>query len=156
MEDTNIEETVMPEASVVDEQVKTWNLQSCKMVEVFFKELATLSAQDIYDIAGKQEGDEGSQTLLNVVNNVYAQFIQNGDNMPRVFFDSYERTVDQFVHTVKLNIKGKNEQNMEILLAKAVGKPSTEMSYSDIVKASQVPEVEKPVVEEPVVEEVKE
>jgi len=149
MQEDNIEVSPMPEANAMDEQVKVWNLQSCKMAEVFFKELATLSAQDIYDIAGLKKGEE-SLVLLNVINNVFRQFIENGDGMPRVFFDGYERIVDDFAHTIKTNIKHKNEQNMEALLVKAVGKSAAEMSYTDMIKVlnEEVPE--------PVVEEVKE
>jgi len=166
MSEDNTEVVGTPEANLMDEQVKTWNLQSCKMAEVLFKELATLSAQDIYDIAGKKEGDGGSQALLNVVNSVFAQFIENGDGMPRVFFDGYERIVDDFVHTIKSNVKNKNEQNMEALLVMAVGKSASEMSYTDMINVltEAVPEpveeeVPGPLVEEtpePAVEEVKE
>jgi len=145
MEENNTEVTAMPDKTAMDEQVKVWNMQSCKMVEVMFKELATLSAQDIYDIAGKKEGDEGSQALLNVVNSVFAQFIENGDGMPRLFFDGYERIVDDFVHTIKSNVKHKNEQNMETLLVNAVGKSAAEISYTDIVKVTQT---HIPVIEE--------
>lgn len=157
MQEDNTEVVGTPEANLIDEQVKVWNLQSFKMVEVLFKELATLSAQEMYDIAGAK-GD--SQVLLNVVNSVYAQFIENGDNLPRVFFDGYERIVDDFVHTIKSNVKNKNEQNAEAVLVDAVGKPSTEMSYTDIVKVltekTPVEETPEPVVEEPVVEDLKE
>ena len=136
------EETQEMPNEVIDEQVKAWNMQACEMVSILFKELATLSTEEIYGIAGAKEGEAGNDPLLRIVTTVFGKFTQNGEGLPRVFFDSFERTASQFVQVVKLNVEAKNNENIESVLSKAVGKESTEMSYTDIAKAI-APEVEE-------------
>jgi len=140
MESQELPGTELPE--VIDEQVKVWNMQACEMVSILFKELATLSTEEIYEIAGAKEGEAGNDPLLRVVITVFEKFTQNGEGLPRVFFDSFERTASQFVQVVKLNVEAKNNENIESVLSKAVGKESTEMSYTDIAKviAPEAPE----------------
>ena len=149
------EETQEMPNEVIDEQVQVWNLQACTMVSVLFKELATLSPEEIYGIAGAKEGEAGNDPLLRVVSSVFEKFTQNGEGLPRVFFDSYERTASQFIQVIKLNIEAKNNANIEEVLCKAVGKDSTEMSYTDIAKSlvPEAPEVSEPEAEAPEVSE---
>jgi hypothetical protein len=154
------EETQEMPNEVIDEQVQVWNMQACTMVSVLFEELATLSPEEIYGIAGAKEGEAGNDPLLRVVSSVFEKFTQNGEGLPRVFFDSYERTASQFIQVIKLNIEAKNNANIEEVLCKAVGKDSTEMSYTDIAKSlvveepvPEAPEVAEPVPEAPEVEE---
>lgn len=125
-----------------NERAEKLNRQACEMVSVFFKELASFSADDIYKIASAEKGAE-NEHLLESINRVFKQFIENGDELPRIYFDSYERTVDQFVHTFKVNIKGKAEENVERLVAKAVGKELNEISHTDIAKAIMVSNIEE-------------
>ena len=126
-----------------EQKAEIWNRQACEMVSIFFKEIASMSADDIYKIASKEgEEGEGSELLLATINTVFAQFIENGEGLPRIYFDSYARTVDSIVHTFKLNITTKLELNSENLIKLAVAKPTEDISYTDIANAMTVPEVE--------------
>lgn len=119
------------EGVISDEQAEIYNRQACNMVSIFFKELATLTPEQIYSAASKEDGAES--ILLESINRVFTQFLENGKDLPQVYFDSYIRTVESFVHTFKLNIENKLEQNSNILIAQAVGKE--EVSYKDIADA---------------------
>lgn len=123
---------IQEEGHISDEQAEIYNRQACEMVSMFFKELATFSADEIYDIASKGQ-DADSQLLLEKINSVYNKFIENGKDIPQVYFDSYIRTVESMVHTFKLNIENKLEQNSKLLIAQVVGKP--EVTYTDIAEA---------------------
>tara|TARA_R110000851_G_scaffold96046_1_gene208419 strand:+ start:7198 stop:7635 length:438 start_codon:yes stop_codon:yes gene_type:complete len=136
------------DGQISEVQAEIFNRQACEMVSIFFKELATITSEEIYQAASKGEGS--SEVLLEVVNRVFTKFIENGEGIPRVYFDSYARTVDSFVHTFKLNITNRLEMNSEKLIVQALGKDGEEISYTDIAKATQ------PTVETEPVETVKE
>ena len=120
------------EAKTIEEKkAEVFNRQACEMVSIFFKEIASIPVDEIYNIASGKE----SPILLEAINRTFTQFIKNGEGLNRIYFDSYERTVDQFVHTFKINIKGKVEENTESLVAQSIGKPSDDISYTDIARA---------------------
>lgn len=120
-----------PEKMMTKEQAEIFNRQACAMVSVFFKEIATFTPDQIFSMASKSE--DTSTLLLETINRVFTQFIENGEGLPCVYFESYERTVDSLVHTFKLNIKNKLEANKELLIAQVVGKE--EVTHTDIAKA---------------------
>ena len=133
---------------IAEEQAEKFNRQACEMVHIFFKELASIPADEIYKIGTQSQEDKGSTILLEAINRTFTQFLENGEGLNRIYFDSYERTVDGFINTFKVNIKNKLEQNNELLLAQAVGKKSNDISYTDIenaivnVEVETAPEVE--------------
>jgi hypothetical protein len=135
----------MEKETITDELAEKFNRQACEMVVIFFKELASFTADDIYEIASTAS-QEPSEILLEKINAVFSKFIENGEGLPRVFFDSYIRTAEQFVQTFKINIENKLEQNTELLVQMATEKKSEDISYTDIAKA----------IPEPVNEEVEE
>jgi len=144
------EEGVMTEA-----RAEVYNRQVAEMISIFFKEIALISADDIYDMASQGE-EAKSEILLNAVNQVYVKFIANGEGLPKVFFDSYQRSVDSIVHTFKFNITNQLEINAEKVIARTIGKDTQDISYTDIVQylvdVEETPVEETPVEETPVEE----
>ena len=140
------------EGRITNEQAEIYNRKACEMVSIFFQEIATISADEIYDIASKGR-EQDSVILLEAINRVFTRFLENGEGLPRIYFDSYIRTVTQTVDTFKLNIENKLEQNTELVLRQVTEKDSKDMSYTDIAKSILVQKVEEE-VEAEVEEEV--
>ena len=129
------------DGTITDEQAEVFNRQACEMVAIFFKELASIPVEDIYKIGSAEEGEE-STVLLESINRVFSQFIENGEGLPRIYFDSYIRTVTQFVDTFKLNVENRLEQNDELVIQMVTNKKTKDISYTDIARAIPTPEVE--------------
>lgn len=141
-EKTIEEENVTEEEKIDREKAEAYNRKVCELVSVFFNNLASITPDEIYDIAS-QSNNEDNSVLLNAINKTFQEFLEKGEGVHRLYFDSYERTVDQFVHVFKLNIRNKLEHNKERLIAQAVGKDMDDVTYTDIARAIKVEQEEK-------------
>lgn len=108
----------------------------------YFRALASISNEEIYELAYTDAG-QNSPRLLEVVNDAFTEMLAAGGDLPRGHFDHYKKLVSDFNNTLVFNIDSKLDQNRDNLIAKATGKEEAKdrISHRDIIVALEGPTV---------------
>jgi hypothetical protein len=136
--DTPIEVSAEEEekALIEAEEKVALNKKISSIVARYFKALATLTEEEIYDMKYTEDGQE-SLRLLEVVNGAYAEMMEVGGDLPCGHFDHYKQVVADFNNTLVFQIGAKLDSNRDTLVAIATGKTEEpeRISHKDIVDA---------------------
>lgn len=138
-QEQNSEETISVEDVsdlIGEEEAVILNKKVACITGDFFKALAKMSNEEIYDLAFTEAGKE-SPLLLELINEAYTEMLTSGGDLPRLYFNSYERLVESFVKTFSFNLNSKLEANRDVLIAKVIGKTESpdRISHKDIIDA---------------------
>lgn len=133
-EETQVEKT--EEDIINDEEAIALNKKIAAITGSFFRALASLTDEEIYEMKYTDAGKE-SRRLLEVVNNAYTEMLKVGGDVPCGHFDSYKRVVADFNNTLVFQIDVKLDANKDTLIAIATGKTESpdRISHQNIVDA---------------------
>ena len=118
------------------QEAEALNRKTAAVAAEYFKAMSSLTADEIYELAFTDAGQE-SQRLLEIVNEAYAGMVKVGGDLPQGHFDNYKKLVSDFNNTLVFNINSKLDSNKDSLIAIATGKTKEpeKISHKDIIDA---------------------
>lgn len=133
---TNTEETPSDPKMIEDAEKAVLNKKVAAVTGAFFRTLAKISDEEIYELAFTDAGQE-SPRLLELVNEAYTDMIAAGGDLPRGHFDHYKKLISDFNNTFVFNLESKLDSNRDALVAIATGKTEEQdrISHKDIIDA---------------------
>jgi len=141
-EETKVDEVVVGDAvgtevdQIEKEEEVILNKKIAALVGNYFRALASISDEELYNLAYTDAGQE-SQVLLEVVNQAFTGMIAAGGDIPCGHFDTYKKIVSDFNNTLVFNLDAKLEANRDTIIALATGKTDNpdRISHKDIIDA---------------------
>jgi hypothetical protein len=135
-EEVTTEEIITDPKIIQEAEAAVLNKKVAATAGVFFRTLAEISDEEIYELAFTPAG-KNSPRLLELVNKAYEGVIVAGGDLPRVYFDHYKKLISDFSNTFVFNIDAKLEANRDTLIAKITGKTEkpNSISHKDIIDA---------------------
>lgn len=137
MESENKPEETKADAKIMEEaEAAVLNKKVAAVTGAFFRVLAEISDEEIYDLAFTEAGQD-SPRLLELVNKAYEGMISAGGDLPKGHFDHYKKIISDFNNTFVFNIESKLDANRDALIAVATGKTEEpdRISHKDIIDA---------------------
>lgn len=125
-------------AQMEEAEAAELNKRIAAVTGAYFRTMAEISDEEIYELAFTPAGQE-SPRLLELVNHAFTNMMSTGGDIPRGHFDSYARVVESFNKTFTFNIECKLDANRDAVLAMATGKTKEpeRISHQDIADAAE-------------------
>jgi hypothetical protein len=131
-----VEEVQADPKIIEDAEKAVLNKKIAAVTGAFFRTLAKISDEEIYELAFTDKGQD-SPLLLELVNSAFKDMIDAGGDLPKGHFDHYKKLISDFNNTIVFNIETKLEANRDTLIAIATGKTENpdRISHKDIIDA---------------------